>query len=445
MKNYSPLLFAVMLCASLTNGQEQSKFTLAEAEEYAVAHSYKVTNATLGMDIAQKKIWETTAMGLPQVNVQGNFQNLLYRPTSVVDATLFNPAAPPGSILAFQMGQKYNTSATLNVNQLLFDGSYIVGLQFSKFYKQMSQTQVELTKQQVKQMTREAFYQLVVAKKNLQLLDSLIPVTEQIWKQMQIMLDVGVSGSEPADQMELAYNGIKSSQASAARHVEIAISLLKLQMGYDQEKSIEISATFEEVLAAVTASAVTGNELSVKSNSNFVLLEQQHIANEYSLKNQKATLYPSLGAFFMHSQNAYRNQFNFFNNQDWYPSTVWGINLSVPVTTSGMKMARISQAEIKLDEDENNLADLENNLEFSAFRIRLSIQDALAMMKTEEANVQLARKIYENAIKREEVGTASAILVTQLQSQALTAQGSYIAAVMQLFQLQLELDKLYNQ
>ncbi|MBK9192569.1 MAG: hypothetical protein IPM77_14300 [Crocinitomicaceae bacterium] len=119
------------LCFSFIGfAQDQSAFSLAEAEEYGVNNNAKVLNAMLRYEAAQKKIWETTAMGLPQVSANGNFQNLIDIPTSVVDATLFNPNAQPGEVMTFQMGQKYSSSLTFNVNQLVFDGSYIIGLQF---------------------------------------------------------------------------------------------------------------------------------------------------------------------------------------------------------------------------------------------------------------------------------------------------------------------------
>ena len=446
MKSYkSPLATLSLIWFGFANAQDPTSFTVAAAEDYSVSHSIKVLNSALDMEIAQKKIWETTAMGLPQVNAEGTFQNLLYIPTTVVDASLFNPSAPPGEVMAFQMGQKYNVSAAINVSQLLFDGSYIIGLQFAKFYRKMSETQVELTKQEVKQLTREAYYQVLVAQKNLQLMDSLIPITEKMVNQMKVIRDAGLSDNDPVDQIVLAYNRLLASRSSASRQVEIAMSLLKMQMQYDPEKPLEVTGTFDELLQEVRSEASGLDKVGIQSNSSYVMLEQQLIANTYALKNEKASYLPSLGAFFMHSQNAYRNQFNFLNNQDWYPTTIWGISLKVPVTSSGMKMAQVKQAEIRVEQGANNLENLETNLEFAALRIQLSIQDVLETLKLEEANIKLAQKLYQNSLQKESIGTEGAMMATQLQAQALNAQGSYIGSAMKLFQLKIELDKLYNQ
>jgi outer membrane protein TolC len=446
MKSYKSLLAAFpVIFSGFVFTQEPTSFSVTEAEEYAVTHSIKVMNTALDMEIAQKKIWETTAIGLPQVRAEGTFQNLLYIPTTVVDASLFNPSAPPGEVMAFQMGQKYNVSAALNVSQLLFDGSYIIGLQFAKFYKKMSETQVELTKQEVKQLTREAYYQVLVAKKNLELMDSLVPITEEMMRQMKVIKETGMSGSDPVDQMELAYNRLLAARTSAERQVEIATSLLKMQMGYAADQPLEVTVTFDELLREVRAAAASSETPSIQDNSAYVMLEQQQIANTYALKNQKAGYLPSLGAFFTHSQNAYRNQFNFFADEEWYPTTIWGISLKVPVTSSGMKIAQVKQAEIKVEQGANSLEHLETNLEFAALRIQLSMQDALETLRLEEANIELSQKLYQNSLRKESIGTEGAMMATQLQAQALNAQGGYIGAALKLFQLKVELDKLYNQ
>jgi len=142
MKKTTTLL---LLCLSLfpkIYAQDKTEFSLIEAEQYSVENSKKIKNTLIDLEVAKKKIWETTAIGLPQVNAEGTFQHLIDIPVSVVDASFLNPAAPPGSTAEFKMGQPYNMTGSINVNQLIFDGSYIVGLQFSKFYKKMAETSI---------------------------------------------------------------------------------------------------------------------------------------------------------------------------------------------------------------------------------------------------------------------------------------------------------------
>lgn len=435
------------LCFSLIGyAQEQSSFSLAEAEEYGVNNNAKVLNAMLDYEAAQKKIWETTAIGLPQVNASGNFQNLIDIPTSVVDATLFNPNAQPGEVMTFQMGQKYSSSLTFNVSQLVFDGSYIIGLQFVKFYSKMAETAIANSKTEIRAMVREAYYNVLVADKNLLLVDSVLVNTQKLWKEVEIFEKNGMIKPEEVMQLELAYNRILSTRQNAFKQTEIARNLLKLQMGYDLDATISLTENLDQILQSIEQANPVLQEFNVAQNQYYILMDQQQQLDGYNLRNEKSKYLPSVGAFFTHSQNAYRNEFDFFSgNGAWYPTTVWGVQVQIPITSSGQKLMRVQQAEIKLDQDANNLKQLEEQLKFQELQLKAGFENAYQLMKIEKMNIDLAEKIYTNEVKRKDIGSVSGMNLTQLQSQLLTAQGNYIGAVMQMLSFKIQLDKLYNQ
>lgn len=446
MKIYKKIT-VVALFVGLTQAgfsQDENTFSLSEAENYGVTNNASVKNALLDIEVARKKVWETTAIGLPQVNAEVQFQQLLDIPVQVVDATLFNPAAPPGSIMEFRAGQEFSSSLAFNASQLIFDGSYIVGLQFAKFFQKMSATAANNTKQEVKAMVREAYYNVLVAQENVTLTDSILVATKTLWDKTKSYAETGFIPQEEADQVAIAYNRIQASKSSALRQLQVAENLLKLQMGYALDKEIQLTASFNDVFTELQTNNPLLAQNNLKENSNYIMLEQQKQSNEFSLKNEKAKYLPSLGAFFNHSQNAFRNEFNFFEDKPWYPTTVWGVSMKIPITSSGQKIVKVQQAKIKVEQDQNNLENLEKSLKFQEMQLKTSYQSALETVELEKSNVELSDRIYKRAVKRNQVGVVSALEVTQLQSQLLTAQGNYISAVMQLFKLKVELDKLYN-
>ncbi|MBK7128504.1 MAG: TolC family protein [Crocinitomicaceae bacterium] len=440
------LVLATMVITTLSvYGQDQTSFTLTEAETYGVTNNEKMKNAMLDIEAAQKKIWETTSIGLPQVSANGQFQNLVDIPTQVVDATLFNPMAQPGDVMEFQMGQKYSTSLTFNVSQLVFDGSYLVGLRFAKFYGEMAQTAFTNTENQVKVMVREAYYNVLVAEKNLALVDSMMVNTEKMWSEVQILEKNGMIKKEEVSQLELAYNRILATKQNATRQVSVARNLLKMQMGYDLDKELTLTETLDDVMKIILESNPALQEFAPAQNQTYILLDQQQQLDEFNLQNEKSKYMPSVGAFFTHSQNAYRNEFNFFEDEPWYPTTVWGVQVNIPITSSGQKMMRVQQAEIKLEQDQNNIDNLERTLEFQDMQLKAAFLNALDLLKIEEENIRLANEIYNNEVRRKDLGTGSGLKLTQLQTQVLTAQGNYIGAVLQLLSAKIQLDKLYNQ
>jgi outer membrane protein len=439
------MLLLSVLTSTVIYSQETTAFTILEAEEYGVNNNEKMKNAVLNIEIAQKKIWETKAIGLPQISATGSFQNLLDIPVSVVDATLFNPNAQPGEVMTFQMGQAYSSSLAFNVSQLVFDGSYIIGLQFAKFYGEMAETALTNTQQEIKAMVREAYYNVLIADKNLSLIDSVMAYTEQLWNETKILQKNGMIRIEEVNQLELAYNRMLVSRFTAQRQTEISRNMLKLQMGYEFEKDLQLTNTLEEVLLQVEQANPVLQNFDLTQNSNYILLSQQATLDSFNLRNEQAKYLPSVGAFFTHSQNAYRNEFNFFANQPWYPTTVWGLSVQIPIMSSGQKVMRVQQAEIKLEVDQNNLENLERTLEYTELNLKAAFENSYQMMKLEEMNVNLAAQIYNNEVKRKDIGVGSGLRVTQLQTQLLNAQGSYINMVFQMLAIKIQLDKLFNQ
>ncbi|HIP37749.1 MAG TPA: TolC family protein [Crocinitomix sp.] len=428
-----------------SNAQDTIVFSLQLAEDFGVEHNYNIKNTQLEIEKAQKKVWETIAIGLPQVKADGQFQNMIDIPTSVVDATLFNPLAPPGTLMEFQMGQQYNMSGTITANQLIFDGSYIVGLQFSKFYKKIAQTNADKTTAEIKVLIREAYYNVLVAHKNVDLMDSILVSTKEMWEQTKIFYNNGFVLKEKVDQMELTYNRIVQQKKSAAYQLSIAKNLLKLQMGYELSKEIVLTENLDEVLNGVLTSNPALKTLNLDDNYNYKLQSQQMELDKYALKNEKAKYLPSVGAFMTHSQNAFRGEFDFFDgDKSWYPTTVIGIGVSIPITSSGQKIMKVKQAEIKIEQDYNNLLQTEQALKFQDYQLKTSFTNAYETMLLEKKNVALAQSIYKNSLQRKNEGVIDALKVTQVQTQLLQAEGAYINAIMQVLKYKIELDKLHN-
>ena len=144
----------------------ENSFSLKQAQDYALKNNYQIKNAQLDVTIAKKKVWETTAYGLPQVMAEAKFQNFIDLPTNLIPANAFNPLAPEGEFAELQFGTDYNTSATISASQLIFDGSYIVGLQAARTYQELSINNKKKTDEEIKYAVAQAYHTVLVAKEN---------------------------------------------------------------------------------------------------------------------------------------------------------------------------------------------------------------------------------------------------------------------------------------
>ena len=115
----------------------------------------------------KKQVLETTAIGLPHVSAEAQWQQFLEIPTTLVPAQMFDPNADPNDFSELQFGTEHNASATLNASQLLFDGSYIVGLKAASTFKKMAQHSLQLTEQQVKDNIALAYWGVLLAEEKV--------------------------------------------------------------------------------------------------------------------------------------------------------------------------------------------------------------------------------------------------------------------------------------
>ena len=162
MRLASSLVF--LLCVGTYNLFSQQSYSLKQAQDYAIENNTKVKNAILDQEIAEKKVWETTAQGLPQASASGSFQNNVVLPTTVVPAKAFNPLAPDGQLIGLKFGTSYNINGTLSVSQLIFSGNYLVGLQASKMYTNMSAKMKDKAVVDVKKDVTQAYYTIFLMK-----------------------------------------------------------------------------------------------------------------------------------------------------------------------------------------------------------------------------------------------------------------------------------------
>lgn len=437
------ILIAFCLCSGhLLFGQAKSSFSLLDAQETALSNSEKLKNATFDQELARLKVMETRAIGLPQVDFNGSFSNFLNLPVQVVSASFINPDAGPDETISFKAGTDFSAAGTLQVSQLLFNGSYLVGLQVSTFYREFSNTLSEKTKEDVLFDVTQAYQMAVVAKTNVRFMDSIMQTTQNLIDKQANYLELGLMLQEDMDQLDFALTNAKNTLANANLQYDNALALLKMTMGLDQQASVEPNETVEALLLRVN-SLESANQ-SVTNNINYLLLSKQITLNEYNLKNKKAAHLPTASAFFQQTYNAYRNEFTFFANEKWFPQTLWGLQVSIPIFSSGSRWAKIEQAQVELEKSRNQLTELNRALEMQRVQYNNNLKNAQNQLELQQKNIALAKKIYENALLKEKIGNGNSIVVTQKYNQLVLAQAQYIGAMLDVFNSKLNLDKLYH-
>jgi len=425
--------------SALAQGQA---FSLAQAQKFATENSLLMKNATLDLEASRKKVSEIRSIGLPQINGEAKFNHFIDIPTQVIPAVAFEPTAPPDLFVPVQFGIDNDVSAGLTATQLFFDGTYIVGLQSAKTYVQLSERSEDKVIQDVKAGVAEAYYQTLTAQESAKMVGDNLVELEKNLKEMKAFFEQGLIEDTEVDQMELTVSSVRATKDNLDRQVEIAAQLLKFQMGMPLGSQISLTDNLESLSKNINESNVATAKVNLTNHPEYKLLETQENLMALNLKKEKFRRLPTLAGYASYSRNSFSNDLNF---QDFFPTTVVGLTLNVPIWSSFGSNAIIAQANIELEKTKNQRSLLEQNLELQASVAKSEYLNAKANYENEKDNLALAQKILDKTIIKQRNGMASSLEVTQANAQLLTTQTSYVQSAMNMLNAKLKLDQALGQ
>lgn len=431
--------------SAVSYAQESFSFSLQEAQDYAIKHNYQNQNAIKDIEIAKKKVWETTAIGLPQVNAEGQIQRFIDIPTQVAPANAFNPLAPEGELATFQFGLNYNNSVGISASQLIFDGSYIVGLQAAKTYKELSINSQAKTEIELKDAVAQAYYTVLATEKNVVVLKNSLEATQKMLTETKALYREGLTEEQNVDQLELNVNALQTNFEIAEDQRDFAKKLLNIQLGLPIETQVTLTEQLDN-LVTTNQNSLADKKFSAENHIDYELTVTNMKLSQLNLRKEKYSFLPTLSAFFSHQQQNFGNELDVFSGDArWFPATIVGLNLKLPILTSGARLSKVSQAKIEFEKMENTAKEVEQNLKYQAELAASNFDTAKETFDNQKDNLALAQKIYDKTVKKYDAGIASSLELTQAQNQLLSAEGNYIKAVLDLLNARSALEKSYGQ
>jgi outer membrane protein len=439
----------VLLFVTTLYSQENMQFTLDKALAYALEHNYSIANAQLDVKASKKKVWETTAIGLPQANAKVAYQNTFEAPMvgfgtyvdysdlspdaaitrAYIDSHTFNAPEIP-------LGVEENVTTDITVSQLIFNGSYIVGLQASRTYKDLSVIGLEKSKQEVKQAVSNLFYLCLITEERIGNLDKNLKAQTEVKEEVKALMDAGFVEDTDYDQMAILVNNLALSVNTLKQQKEIFYNQLKLLMGIPITEGITLNGDLDSYFEAVDHSENKTDKFSVDNNIDYQLMNTQVRLSHLNLKNKKAEFLPVISAFYNHQRLLEQPDFSFA-----IPNMI-GINLEMPLLSSGMRLSTVGQARIALDKDRNDQWQLEQNLEIEFLQARSDYLSAQEKFENEKENLNLSERIFNKTTIKYKNGMSSSMDLSNAQSQYLNSQTSYYEAIYQLLSSKVKLDKL---
>lgn len=420
---------------------QQNRMTLSldEAVNYALKNSYETKAAENNIRAAKETKWETTTIGLPQINGQVDYQKFIKQQITLADFD------GDGTNEEFVFGTKQNVNATVTLTQLLFDGSYLVGLESAKTYLKISEQAKEKTELTIRETVINAYGNVLVAEKSLEILKNNKIVNDRILKGARLGFENGLAELEDVEQFEIIEGNIINNIRSAKRLKLIAYKLLNITLGNKINTELVLTDTLDTLVLSNTDLKLLSENFILENNIDFKIAENDRESKRLLMKLEKSKNLPSLSAFINYGTQANSNSFSFLNsNQRWFDSSLLGVSLNVPIFSSFKRKAKTAQARIALETADIRLEEAKQRLSLAAESAKSDYQLSIDNYETAKKNLKLAEKIENKQQIKFKEGITTSFDLLQAQNQLYSQQTAYVQAMLNIISSKATLENALN-
>lgn len=433
------ILLVILLISSIAFTQEDKKsFTLQEAVDYALENNRNIKIADLTILAAEEQVWETTARGLPQINGAVDYSINIVTPFDTANLEEGNPF-----LFLFP---KHNLTPSITLNQLLFDGGYIVGLQSNKVFLEISQNAKDKATNQIENSVVNAYNNALLTKESIEITKNNISILKSNLDETTKVFENGLAEEEDVEQLQLTLSSLDIGLRNLETLYDISKGYVKILLGIDPNDPIELTDTLDDLIVENISLDLVANQHAVKDNIDYKIAANETISKELEYKLEKSERLPKLNAFVSSNYLGYSDSAsNYFSKeQEWLFTTVGGFKLTVPIFSSFGGKAKREKARIEWDIAKNNLIVKENELELEYRNVKNEYNLAIETYANKQKNLVLAEKIErKNTIKFKE-GISSSFELRQAQTQLYSSQQEYLQSIIDVINKKAELKNLLN-
>ena len=423
--------------------EKPTNLSLQEAIDYALQNNRTAINAARDIDAAKQQKWETTASGLPQISASVDYQNFLKQQVSVIPAEFFG--GQPGEFAEVIFGTKQSATAFATLNQKIFDGSYLVGLQSAKVFLEISKNAKVKTDLEVRKAVIEAYGNVLLAEESVSILERNIEVLEKNLFETQKIYENGLGEEESVEQLQITLSGVKSSLSNTNRLKTLAYQMLNITLGLDIYDTLTLTDDLESLTDQNISLAILEVETNAESTIDYLIAENDKVSKELLLKLEKSKALPTLNAFLNGGYSAFDNDFAFLNkDQNWFGSSLFGLSLDVPIFSSGMRSAATQRAKINLEKAETDLTETEQRIKLQIEAAKSDYQFAIEEYQNKKENLELAERIETKNQTKFFEGIGSSFELRQAQTQLYSAQQEFLQAMLNVINNKAALETILN-
>jgi outer membrane protein TolC len=441
------LLFPAIVFAQKDTAKiARHEFSIQQAVDYAMKNNVNVKNALLGVKMQEQVNREVTARAYPGINASisttynpnvatqvipnfispATYQVLIDEGVKDGNGNTIQMPADFGFIAA-QFGTKYNASAGISLSQILFDGQVFVGLMARDAAIKFYQKNAEVTEEAIKTNIYKIYYQLVVSKTQVELLDTNIAFVEKNLRDTRIIYENGFREKLDVDKVSVLLTNLQTEKRKILNTISNGYYGLKMLIGMPVAEELVLTdkITDSEIKEGILEASTYTYEN--RKEFQYALIGKQ--LNEYNVRRYKLSQIPTVALTGQYAKSAQRNKWNFFGKGDWFTISNVNLNVSIPIFNGFYTKSKIEQAKIEVRKIDNQLEALKLTIDGEVAMAKNNFSSAIATMDFQKKNMQLAENIYQQTKKKYEVGLGSQLEINAAQTDMKTAQTNYITAL----------------
>ena len=443
------MLFTFSAFGQQTTDQDLSgPLTLEECVQYALENNYTLQSTRLQEAIAETQVGETRAIGLPQASISSGI-NYNYEiqqqfiPNSFV--LLLNPNAgldPEGQSPAAFI-TKYSGDANFSVSQLLFDGSYFVGLQAAKTLRELRLKESNQSEIETVESVTKAYYTILINQERAQLVDANLNQLEKLLSDAQALYDNGFAENIDVDRIQVNLNNTKTEKNKLDRGIAYAKNLLKFQMGAPLNQDITLAGDVDALSLNIAEYLNPISVFDYRQRIEYEILNTNEQLTQLDLKNNKITHLPTLSANFRYGYNTGVNEFdqlgNFTNN--WLSFGAVGVSFRWNLFTGLSRSYKMEKNRIQLDQLDIQKRQLESSIDLEINQLKDNMRSFKEELDIQDDNRKLANKVFDQTQIKYNNGVGSSTELIESETARKTAETNYFNALYDAVITKIELEK----
>ena len=433
MKHIFTLL--AFLCFQVSFGQAELSLSLDQALDMALQKNTTMLNAALDIDYAETQVNEIKAQGLPQVNGSADFSHTFKIPTQIIPGDF---VGQPGTTIATQFGVPFNVNVGVGASQLLFDGTFFLGLKAASEFVNISKLSASASEIDIKEGVTKAYYMALISQQNIGQLNISLANIKKLQSETEQLYKAGFAEKLDVDRLTLSVSNLEININKLQNQAKLAKQLLLNTIGVDVNQELTLTSKIPGEPTSDSYAAVFNpdNRIEIK------LIDQQQELNQLNLKRYKMGYFPSLYGNFSYGSSTFASDGKFGElGDDWYGNGRYAVSLNVPIFDGLYKKAKMDQAKIDFKKTENTKQQALLGMNLQVGQAKTNYLNALKTIELQKKSQDLAESIFNTTKIKFKEGIGSSFEMINAESELTQANTNYLIALYELNVARIDLNK----